>query len=211
VGPNSPSGRELQFLALGDSYTIGEGVSPVDSWPVQLVARMCQAGFSIGEPRIIAQTGWATGDLIQAMDRSDLPESFDLVSVSIGVNNQYQGRSVTEYERDFVAILARARQLAGNKSGRVIVLSIPDWGVSPFAFGRGRAAIAEQIERFNSVNRRAADQSQARYVDVTALSRAAAIDQSLFAADGLHFSSKMYQRWAELMFSKAAAAIASHP
>lgn len=199
-----------RFLALGDSYTIGEAVAPEERWPAQLRRRLAEAGIAIGEPEIIAVTGWTTGELAAGMDAAAPSGPRDLVSLLIGVNNQYRGLDVGEYRAEFRALLARAIALAGNPR-RVIVLSIPDWGVTPFAEGRDRAAIATGIDRFNAVNREEAAAAGARYVDVTAVSRRAAADASLTASDGLHPSGAMYAAWAELVLPHALAALEPHP
>ena len=139
-------GRAVRYLALGDSYTIGEGVAPEGRWPEQLVARLRSKGVSIREPEIIAQTGWTTDELSAAITARNPHGPYALVSLLIGVNNQYRGRSVQEYRTQFLSLLHAAISLAGRDTGRVIVLSIPDWGVTPFAEGRDRAAIAAAID-----------------------------------------------------------------
>jgi lysophospholipase L1-like esterase len=186
------------FLALGDSYTIGESVSPADRFPNQL-ARL----LHVQDPVIVARTGWTTDELDKAIDRAKPKGPFDLVTLLVGVNNQYRGRTADEYHSQFDALLERAIGFAGGRPGRVVVVSIPDWGVTPFAAGRDAKTIAEEIDRFNAINRRAAQAAGARYVDVTPISRRAATDRSLVANDGLHPSARMYKEWVEVILPVA--------
>ncbi|WP_282298557.1 GDSL-type esterase/lipase family protein, partial [Stenotrophomonas sp. PS02289] len=123
----------LRYLALGDSYTIGEGVAEQGRWPVQLSAALRAAGVDIADPQIIATTGWTTDELDAGIDAAAPQGPFDLVTLLIGVNNQYRGRSVDEYRTQFSALLQRALGFAGQRAQRVLVLAIPDWGVTPFA------------------------------------------------------------------------------
>jgi lysophospholipase L1-like esterase len=190
------------FLALGDSYTIGESVSPADRFPNQL-ARL----LNLREPQILARTGWTTDELDKAIDAAKPNGPFDLVTLLIGVNNQYRGRSADEYQVQFEALLKRAIGFAGGRPGHVLVISIPDWGVTPFAAGRDAKTIAGEIDRFNAINRRVAQSAGARYVDVTPISRRAAADRSLVAGDGLHPSARMYEEWARVILPVARAAL----
>jgi lysophospholipase L1-like esterase len=183
------------YLALGDSYTIGESVDPADRYPVQA---MRQLGLT-GEPDIIATTGWTTGDLLNAIEKTRPPAGYQVVSLLIGVNNQYQGRSLDEYGEQFTSLLNAAISLAGGRPSHVIVLSIPDYSVTPFARNSDTRQIAGQIDAFNAVNNRIAAAYGVHYLDVTAESRKAAADPSLIAGDGLHFSGKEYGIWARLM------------
>jgi lysophospholipase L1-like esterase len=209
AGCASPGGRSeaLRYLALGDSYTIGERVTPEERWPVQLVHRLRERGYGVGEPAIIARTGWTTGELAAAIEREDPQGTFDLVTLLIGVNNQYRGRSAASYRDEFRALLRQAVAFAGGDPARVIVLSIPDWGVTPFAEGRDRAQVAAAIDRFNAINREDTQAVGARYVDVTLISRRAAEHPALVAADGLHPSGAMYAEWARLTLAEAMAAL----
>jgi len=186
----------LKFLALGDSYTIGESVDESQRWPVQLAAALQARGINIDSPTIIAQTGWTTGDLIQAMDDADPRGPFDLVGLLIGVNNQYQGRSEDEYREQFAQLLARAITLAGNQPSRVFVLSIPDWGVTPFArqMRANPKQVGGEIDRFNAINKDLSLKSGVGYVDITPLTRQ---NVQLVADDGLHPSGQMYAKWVE--------------
>ena len=193
----------MRFLALGDSYTIGESVTPAERWPVQLAALLRKEGVALDEPLIVAATGWTTGELWAGIDRAAPRGPFDVVSLLIGVNNQYRGQELGDYRIQFAPLLARAIEFAAGQTQRVLVLAIPDWGVTPFARGRDRAAIGRAIDQFNAVNAEAVRQAGARYVDVTPVSRQAAVDGALLAADGLHPSGKMYAEWARLALPAA--------
>jgi lysophospholipase L1-like esterase len=186
---------KLKFLALGDSYTIGESVAPSDRWPNQLAAQIRDGKIDLSDPLIIARTGWTTGDLLSAMDAAKLTDKYDLVMVLIGVNNQYQGRSEDEYRHQFVELLNRSIALADGKADRVVVLSIPDWGVTPFGRSSDAQQIAKEIDRFNAINREETKKTRAAYVDVTPASRQAATQPDLVADDGLHPSAKQYALW----------------
>ncbi len=188
----------MRFLALGDSYTIGESVSESERWPVQLAALLRAQGFDIEDPLIIARTGWTTDELSAGIDAANLQGPYDLVSLLIGVNNQYRGRDQAEYREQFVALLQRAIAFAGEEPSRVVVLSIPDWGVTPFAAGRNSTIIAAEIDAFNAVNKEEAERAGAYYVDVTPTSRLAEGNPALVANDGLHPSGQMYAEWAKL-------------
>jgi len=193
----------MRFLALGDSYTIGESVTPAERWPVQLAALLRKDGVALDQPQIIATTGWTTDELSAGIDRAAPRGPFDLVSLLIGVNNQYRGRDLAEYALQFDALLGRALQFAGGQPRRVLVLSIPDWGLTPFARGRDRAAIGRAIDQFNAANTAAAQRAGAHYVDVTPISRQVPTDPALVAGDGLHPSGKMYAEWARLALPAA--------
>ena len=185
------------YLALGDSYTIGESVEPSLRWPVQLVKALNEEGVDAEAPVIIARTGWTTDELQVGIAEAGMAETFDLVSLLIGVNNQYRGRDLEEYRAQFVDLLTTAVGFAGGKAANVLVLSIPDWGVMPFAEGRDRVQIGVEIDAFNRVNQEESLRAGARYVDVTEISREATEQPDLVAEDGLHPSGDMYARWAE--------------
>jgi lysophospholipase L1-like esterase len=189
----------LKYLALGDSYTIGEGVAPADRWPNRLAAAL-----QLPEPEIIARTGWTTDELDAAIDDADPRGPFDLVTLLIGVNDQYRGDRAGDYRPKFVRLLQRAILFAGNDPRRVVVVSIPDWGVTPFAVGRDRASIASQIDCFNAINREESLRARARYADVTAISRRGA---SLVVDDHLHPSAAMYEQWFSRILPEARAAL----
>ncbi|HEU4521005.1 MAG TPA: SGNH/GDSL hydrolase family protein [Thermoanaerobaculia bacterium] len=193
----------MKLLALGDSYTIGEGVAATERWPVLLASEL-----RFEPPLIIARTGWTTDELNAAIDEADLHPPFELVTLLIGVNDQYRGREVEEYRRGFRVLLQRAIGFAGDDASRVIIVSIPDWGVTPFAEGRDRGQIAAEIDRFNDVNQKEAARSGARYANITALSREGGAHPSLNASDGLHPSAAMYQRWLTIILREARLALA---
>jgi lysophospholipase L1-like esterase len=194
----NPAKPAAQYLALGDSYTSGESVSANDRWPVQLAHRLKENGIDLGEPQIIATTGWTTDQLSAGIDDANPVGPFQLVTLSIGVNNQYRGRGLDEYRVQFKSLLQRAIGFAGGNAKHVIVLSIPDWGVMPFADGRDREQIGKQIDQFNSINREETEKAGAAYVDVTPESRIAATRPDLIADDGLHPSPQMYSQWVDL-------------
>lgn len=194
-----------RFLALGDSYTIGEAVAPSERWPQQLADRLRAQGVSLAEVETIATTGWTTDELTAGIAAAAPPGPFDMVSLLIGVNNQYRGWPQTVYRREFADLLQQAIALAGGEERRVMAVSIPDWSVVPFAVDdeRSPARIAAEVAAFNEINRAEAARAGVRYVDVTAVSRQAANDSALTAADGLHPSGKMYALWADLMLPVA--------
>jgi lysophospholipase L1-like esterase len=205
-GGGAPSGT-ARFLALGDSYTIGQSVSPEDRWPVQLAELLRAEGITVEKPLIVARTGWTTGELSAGIDRQEPQGPFELVTLLIGVNDQYRRGDLDTYRAEFRDLLARGVGFAGGRADRVIVLSIPDWGVTPFAEGQDRARIGSEIDRFNAVNQEETERAGARYVDVTPLSRQAAQNPTLIAPDGLHPSAEMYAGWAELALPQALAAL----
>jgi lysophospholipase L1-like esterase len=194
------------FLALGDSYTIGEGVPEEGRWPVQLAARLRQRDVAVASPRILATTGWTTDELSAAMDAAALRPGYGLVTLLIGVNNQYRGRPATEYREQFLALLERAAGLAGDPR-RVVVVSIPDWGVTAFAQGRDRASIGRQIDSFNAIARDETVRMHARWVDITPTSRHAGAKPGMLVADGLHPSAAQYATWVHLILPEAQAAL----
>ena len=245
-GPLPPQ-RALRYLALGDSYTIGEGVAPADRWPVQLAQALRAGGVMLGDPKIIATTGWTTDELSAALDAFDAGKEpagevvgaasaasfsipaeelaaeaaptrsnakaaiWDFASLLIGVNNQYRGRGVDEYRGEFAALLERAIGYAGGRAGRVLVLSIPDWGVTPFAVREGRdgAQVAREIDAFNAAACDTCRQHGAAFVDITAASRDGGGDAGMVVDDGLHPSAAMYSRWARLALPVARGMLAS--
>ena len=199
---------KLRFLALGDSYTIGQSVPESQRWPVQLAEALRAEGIDVGNVDIIARTGWRTDDLDAAITRTHPQGPYDLVSLLIGVNNQYQGRPLDQYRKEYPALLNRAIGLAGGKPEHVIVLSIPDYGATPFGQGSGDAArIAAEIDKYNAIASAACGAAHVRFVDITPGSRRAAEDQSLVADDGLHPSGKMYAEWVKVALPEARAAL----
>ncbi|PYQ32953.1 MAG: lysophospholipase [Acidobacteria bacterium] len=194
----------MRFLALGDSYTIGESVPADQRWPNQLARALRAKQIDIGDPQIIAKTGWTTDELSAAIDQTGPHGPFDLVTLLIGVNNQYRGRSADQYREQFTALLRRAIDFAGGNPRRVIVVSIPDWGMTPFAAGRDRARIATEIDQFNAINRQEARRVGIGWVDVTTISRQ---NPTLVAADGLHPSAAMYTEWVKVILVAAVDAL----
>lgn len=186
------------FLSLGDSYTIGERVSEADRWSVQSAGLLRKDNVDVGNPDIIARTGWTTAELQEAIKASGNQKTYDLVSLLIGVNNQYRGQSQDQYRTEFRELLQTATKFAGGKTNRVFVLSIPDWGVSPFAAGSDKARISREIDQFNAIAQEECQKAGIYYVDITPLSRSAAGDPSQFASDGLHYSGKQMKQWAEM-------------
>ncbi len=196
----TPAKAGVSFLALGDSYTIGEGVGEADRWPVQLAALARQQGVALQAPDIIARTGWTTAELQTALASANAQPTYGLVSLLIGVNNEYRGQTVAAYRTEFRALLGTAVRLAGGRPGRVFVLSIPDWGQSPFGQQQGRdpARIGAEIDQFNAVAQDECRQAGIAYVDITPLTRTAAGNAAQFTRDGLHYSGPEMRQWAEL-------------
>jgi len=185
------------YLALGDSYTFGQSVEIADRFPEQTIQLLKNQNILFSEPEIIAQTGWTTQNLLDKIAVSPpLKSSYDIVTLLIGVNNQYQHRTQQEYADQFLILLNLSIKYAGNNASKVIVLSIPDYSVTPFANNSNKAEIAEQIDSFNSINKSISTQAGVHYLDVTEFTRLAAINPALIAADGLHPSALAYQVWA---------------
>ena len=193
------------YLALGDSYTIGESVGKQYRFPAQAAALLKSHGVSLHEPQYIARTGWTTADLQNAINQGSLKTGYDMVSLLVGVNDQYQGLDTAGYRLRFTQLLQKAIQLAGADTGHVFVLSIPDYSVTPF--GGGSAKIRTEVDVFNSINRQVTLAYHVAYIDITPISREAANDQSLTAGDGLHPSAKQYARWAGLLETRMLATL----
>jgi len=188
----------IPYLALGDSYTIGEGAGPADRWPVQLAGLARAQGLPLAEPDIIARTGWTTAELQAAIGASgNHRRDYGLVSLLIGVNNQYRGQSLALYRTEFQQLLATATAFAGGRAGRVVVLSIPDWGQTPFAHDRDATQIGHGIDQFNAVAQAECQQAGVAFVPITDLTRAAAGDGHQFTADGLHYTGPQMRQWAQ--------------
>ncbi len=196
---------QYSYLALGDSYTIGEQVPAADNFPYQTAVLLNNAAGSslIHEPKIIAVTGWTTDELDTGINSEKITGTFDIVSLLIGVNNQYRGRAVSNFKVEFEHLLQRAIQFANNESKHVFVLSIPDWGVTPFAEGRDRDQIAAAIDAYNKVCETSAAGFGSHYIDITTSQRMDGSKEDFLAADKLHPSGKEYAKWAD----KLAAAI----
>jgi len=192
--------KAYTYLALGDSYTIGQSVLSSENFPNQTVQLLNQQNYNFKSPEILATTGWTTDELQNNINSHTFTPPYDFVSLLIGVNNQYRGRSVENYKPEFESLLKQAIQFAGGNANRVIVVSIPDWGVTPFANGRDRAQIAKEIDDYNAANRYISGIYKVHYIDITPGSREAATDLSLVAGDGLHPSAKEYAKWAQKVF-----------
>jgi lysophospholipase L1-like esterase len=188
----------FSYLALGDSYTIGEGVDSAGRWPVRLAEELRKEGVPLEDPVIVARTGWTTDELAAGIDSTNLHPPYDLVSLLIGVNNQYRGRGVDEFREEFRDLLSRAAGFAGGDPGRVLVLSIPDWGVTPFAEEGKAEEIGRAIDAFNEVVRDETREVGARFVDVTGVSRRLERDPEAVTTDGLHPSETQYARWVDV-------------
>ena len=188
-----------KFLALGDSYTIGQSVEVNERWPVQFLKELKATTNVIDTLQIIAQTGWRVDQLKEAMNSSDLEPPYGIVSLLIGVNNQYQGQNANDFRPEFIEILEKSLKLVENRTERLFVISIPDWGASPYGFGFDRAKVSKEINEFNSVVKEASEKRGLRYFNITTISRRALIDRTLIASDGLHPSGKMYKLWVDKM------------
>lgn len=190
----------VRYLALGDSYTIGESVPEAGRWPMQLAAALRERGITIEDPRIIARTGWTTDELSAAMDEQEPLGEWDFVSLLIGVNNQYRGRTVDDYRPEFERLLQRAIALSGGRADRVIVLAIPDWGVAPFGAKSGRdlAEVSAQLDAYNAAKREIAEAHGVAFVDIAPVSRSRGAEAAMVAEDGLHPSAALYTEWAAL-------------
>lgn len=192
----------LRILSLGDSYTIGTGVDAVDRFPNQLADQLRSAGLNVAEPIVVARNGWTTGELLSGIEESGIEGSFDLVTMLIGVNNQFRGLDSAEYRAQFRELLHLAVEFSSGKPSRVIVLSIPDWGVTPFAHNMDKQQIASEIDLFNQLNRQEAQAAGVHYIEITSLTRKAGNDPSLYADDLLHPSGAMYRQWAEMIMKE---------
>jgi lysophospholipase L1-like esterase len=190
------------YLALGDSYTIGESLPIYESYPYQTVQLLREKGVQITAPEIIAKTGWTTDELAAAIDQTRLIEQYDYVSLLIGVNNQYRGRKSDEYAMQFEELLKRAISFSTNGTSHVFVISIPDWGATPFAEGRDKKKIAEEINAFNDINKSISEKYGVGYIEITEGSRDAKKNPSLVARDKLHPSGTEYSKWANKLAEK---------
>jgi lysophospholipase L1-like esterase len=191
----------MRYLALGDSYTIGESLFVEDSWPMQWARALQASGIDIANPGIIARTGWTTDELSTALDEAEsnntLSPPYDLVSLSIGVNNQYRGRSAENYREEFSSLLQRAIRYSGEEAARVVVISIPDWGITEYGqkSGRDTAKISRELDLFNQINADASRNVGAHWVDISKITREAGSGTNFYAEDGLHPSRALYALW----------------
>lgn len=195
----APTKHKYTYLALGDSYTIGEMVNEKERFPVQLSSMLNSDSIDIAEPLIIAKTGWTTDELLAAIKEKNVKDTFNIVTLLIGVNNQYRGRDAENYRSELKQLLDIAINYAGGKKEHVFVLSIPDWGVTPFAEGKDRGKIAAEIDEYNRVKKEECEKLGVKFYDITGISRT--IDPALIASDGLHPSGKMYKMWVDKIYS----------
>ena len=191
------------YLALGDSYTIGEGVPEGGRFPVHLTKRLFTEGVQISDAQIIAKTGWTTDELQKGILNQELKKPYNLITLLIGVNNQYRGRDTFEYRQQFRELLHTAIELAGNSAKKVIVVSTPDYGVTPFATTKNPQKIAREIDDFNATNKAETAKAGAYYIDITPISKKAKNNTGLLAEDQLHPSAKMYAQWVDLIIPVA--------
>ncbi len=189
--------ENLSFLALGDSYTIGEGVHIQDSFPYQTADILRNKNIHLNSPIIVAKTGWTTSELFTTIESRNLNNEYDIVTLLIGVNNQYRGKPIQEFTDEYEMLLQKAISLAGNKRSHVLALSIPDWSVTPFAEGRDKKKIADEINGFNTIVESISSSSKVPFIDITTEYRARSVDLSFIAQDKLHPSGKEYQAWSE--------------
>lgn len=197
----------VRYLALGDSYTVGRNVEQAQSFPYQLTAKLNQKHILTAAPTLIAQNGWRTDELLKGIEAQAENNIYDVVTLLIGVNNQYQNKDIEVYRTEFASILNKAIALAKGNPKRVFVLSIPDWGVTPFANGRNQAKIAADIDAYNEINKQATKTAGAKYIDVTELSRIGGDALEYVTTDKLHPSAKMYSWWVDRLLSPIIAAI----
>jgi len=190
----------LRFLAVGDSYTIGQSVPEVDRWPLQLAERLQKEGVAVEELKIIARTGWRTDNLLSEIAAENPAANYNLVSLLIGVNNQYQRTDIAVYPVEFKQLLNKAIELCGGRKSGVFVLSIPDYGYTPFGEG-ARSTISAEIDEYNRINREITNELGVTYFDITPISREAIAKPEYLASDQLHPSGEMYASWVDLMFS----------
>jgi lysophospholipase L1-like esterase len=201
---NAPA-PALSFLALGDSYTIGEGVETSGRWPVQLAAKLREEGIALADPRIIATTGWTTDELAWGVDGAEPLGEWDFVTLLIGVNNQYRGRSAIDYRGEFETLLQRAIRCARGRADRVLVLSIPDWGVTPFVKTTKATPeqVATELDAYNAAAQVVCEAHDVAFVDITPVSRERGGEPEMLAEDGLHPSASMYTLWTALALPAA--------
>ena len=188
------------YLALGDSYTIGEQVSFAENFPNQTIQMLRKTGFAFFAAEIIAKTGWTTDELSNAVENSVFLDNYDIVTLLVGVNNQYRGRSASEFKIEFEHLLQKGIQFAGNRPSRVFVLSIPDWGITPFAEGKERKKIAEEIDTYNNICETSSKEFKTNFINITSSQREDGNKAAFLAADGLHPSGLEYTKWATKLY-----------
>jgi lysophospholipase L1-like esterase len=194
-----PVKKTISYLALGDSYTIGQSVAVSERYPVILAESLSNSNLTVKDPKIIATTGWTTANLKNGIVNAGIDTNqYDIVSLLIGVNNYYQGRSITEYKKEFTELVQTSINFAHGNKDKVFVISIPDYGYTPFGQGN-QAQISQGIDQFNAVNKAVVDSMGVQYFNITPISRNGLSDPALVAGDGLHPSGKQYAQWVDLM------------
>ena len=197
VTPFPPSPSEKKYLALGDSYTIGQGVPPDERYPVQTKKWLVDNGIpGIADPQIIATSGWTTANLQTAIINQNPTGPYDAVSLLIGVNDQYREMDTAGYRNRFTELLQQSISLANNLPSHVFVLSIPDYSVTPFAMFYDVDKIKKQIDEFNGINKQISLSFNVQYLDITPSTREAKNNLALLCSDGLHPSGLEYNKWA---------------
>ncbi|MGI4749474.1 MAG: SGNH/GDSL hydrolase family protein [Janthinobacterium lividum] len=207
IATTTPISDSITYLALGDSYTIGQSVPTIQSFPYQLSAQLRLNKLTAADPVIIARTGWTTADLKKAITDAALTKKYSFVTLLIGVNNQFQSVSIDSYKSDFDDLINTAVSYAGGNRKHVFVLSIPDYSVTPFALGRDTAAIRTQIDQYNAINLNESNRLGVNYLNITPISREAKTDNTLLADDGLHPSGKMYMLWVQSLLKQVTAGL----
>lgn len=195
----TPLPHNKKIILMGDSYTIGQSVNVKDRWPVQLENKLTTEGILISELKIIAQTGWTTSDLIRGIENEITNPPYDLVTLQIGVNNQFRNEGIDKFRDELILLMKQAIEFAGGNSSKVIIISIPDWGATPFAENFDRDLIASEIDLFNSITLEQSNVFNLTFIDITPISRQAIDNPLLIAEDGLHPSMEMYKQWVDLM------------
>lgn len=196
------SKHTFTYLALGDSYTIGESLPLYDSFPYQVVQILRSRSIHIHAAEIVAKTGWTTFELAEKLLHTTLSPTYDFVTLLIGVNNQYRKLPIEDYKTDFEFLLKKAIHLSGEKPAHIVVMSIPDWGKTPFAVNKHPEKISAEIIEFNKVNKQLAEKYKVQYIDINAPASNSKIEASLLAEDGLHYSAIEHARWAKLVAEK---------
>lgn len=191
-----------KYLALGDSYTIGEGVALFDSFPYQVMRLLREDGIPLVAPEILAKTGWTTGELMEKISTHQFLPPYNLVTLLAGVNNQYRGQDIKIYHEEFSHLLKRSLEFAAGDPKRVYVLSIPDWGLSPFASGKDSISITRDIAQYNDLAKTLSNSMDIRFIDITGSFPLPPAREELWASDGLHPSAIEYLRWATLLYNK---------
>lgn len=206
VQPDTTNMPAIKYLALGDSYTIGQGVSQQERFPFLTTQLLRDGGIKIEDPKYLATTGWTTGNLLAAL-ANQTPQKYDVVTLLIGVNDQYVGVDTAVYRTRFSLLLKKALEAVANKPSRVFVLSIPDYSATPFVAPNNKAQVSREIDEFNAINKQVTVQNNITYINITSLSREALNDRSLLAPDSLHYSGMEHQKWAQLLAPAIKAAL----